>query len=71
MTDEDMFDHMDYILGEKSSMSEVHAKYPEISQRNLGIVDSEPSHPLWKLIDQWGGQLYLNADQLELWEGEL
>ncbi len=25
------------------------------------------THPLWKLIDAWGGQLHLKASQLTLW----
>lgn len=30
--------------------------------------DSKPStHPLWKLIDKWGGQMYLKCSQLTLW----
>ena len=84
MTDEDMFETMDRILGditpkEVGASTRTYEAYPsgpsgdrkdwmENKSYNSGV--SKPSHPLWKLIDQWGGQIYLSADQLELWEGE-
>ena len=82
MTDDDMFETMDRILGEKEvedeqklvmgdwelrSLRDVGSKPTDPLLRNSNATDSKPSHPLWKLIDQWGGSIYLSADQLELW----
>ena len=66
MGNEDMFETMDRILGE----TERDLKKVTDKSNTIEVGFSKPSHPLWKLIDQWGGQLYLSADQLELWEGE-
>ena len=67
MTDEDMFETMDRILGE-TEIEVDHLKNSILKFETS--TNSKPSHPLWKLIDQWGGKLCLSADQLELWEGE-
>ena len=61
MTDEDMFETMDRILGEKSGGMKDTIEVDESIQDQ----HSKPSHPLWKLIDQWGGTMYLSVNQLE------
>lgn len=67
---EDMYDYMDNMLGEKTVA--VNSPNGRRAERNGDVTsiqtDSKSSiHPLWKLIDTWGGTISLKARQLTLW----
>ena len=71
----DMYDYMeemdiDDMLGE-IFVSERWEETPnsEVNEETgLTSANSKPSiHPLWNLIDTWGGRLYLKVRQLTLW----
>ena len=69
MTDEDMFETMDRILGEIGKGSQTGAK---VCKGDGSLINpptnSKPSHPFWKVLDVWPSmKIYLSADQLELW----
>ena len=60
---DDYMSRLDDMLGDKSMSRGTHNDI-SISKD----VESQPSiHPLWKLIDTWGGTMYLKARQLTLW----
>ena len=62
---EDMYDYMEEMLDEKEGdcgTADIKGRLQQLP------ADSKSSiHPLWKLIDTWGGTMYLKARQLTLW----
>ena len=73
MTDDDMFDHMDTILGENVGAKERKAELtaepldrrnPEVN--DLGQPDSKPS-AIWNLVDKFGMTIEISAKDLKLW----
>ena len=68
MTD-DYMSRLDDMLGEielTPVMAKVVAETRTVPKGTS--ADSKSSiHPLWKLIDTWGGTMYLKARQLTLW----
>lgn len=70
MTKDDYLSRIDDMLGEKTVNGIGDSNISSISE-SLRDTDSKPGiHPLWKLIDTWGGTMYLKARQLTLWRDE-
>ena len=66
MTDDDMFEHMDTILGEKMVKGGRHTK---VESADLSNPDSKPS-AIWELLDVFGGSIEISAKELKLWNVE-
>ena len=65
---DDMYDYMDNMLGEKKPIEPSMVEGMKRDRETRSGADSKSSiHPLWKLIDTWGGTMYLKARQLTLW----
>ena len=65
---DDYLSRLDDMLGEITVNGNINRNSLESEKFRTG-TDSKPRiHPVWKLIDHWGGQICLKAEQLTLWE---
>ncbi len=66
---DDHLSRIDDMLGEKTVSGNIDRNSQ--SEKLRTETASKPGiHPLWNLIDTWGGKLYLKAKQLTLWRDE-
>ena len=63
MTDDDMFEHMDTILGDKSATFGLDAN--KVVKKSSS-ADSKPS-AIWNLVDKFGMTIEISAKDLKLW----